>query len=125
MGAENGRRERKKNEKTRKKMDKREGGRWIRPDSSPRGAEAELGRWRGKFTATSIKTVNFPGRHVISGGVLSTRYRSVSPASVTIHHARPDNVGAPRQLQERSEKGQPVGRAACWKKFALESLGEV
>lgn len=123
MGAENGRRE--KERKT-----KKHGRKWInaREDAGfvpIRVREAELGRWRGKFTATSIKTVNFPGRHVISGGVLSTRYRSVSPASVTIHHARPDNVGAPRQLQERSEKGQPVGRAACWKKFALESLGEV
>lgn len=44
MGAENGRRERKKNEKTRKKMDKREGGRWIRPDSSPRGRVRPMAR---------------------------------------------------------------------------------
>lgn len=88
-------------------MDKREGERWIRPDSSPRGAEAELGRWRGKFTATSIKTVNFPGRHVISGGVLSTRYRSVSPASVTIHHARQRRcaASAPREVGEGATCG--------------------
>lgn len=111
MGAENGR---KKKEKTRKKMDKCE-----REEDSSRveSAEGKLGRWRGKFTATSIKTVNFPGRHVISGGVLSTRYRSVSPASVTIHHARPDNVGAPRQLEEGWENG-----ATCAPGCVLEEV---
>lgn len=95
-------------------MDKRE-----REEDSSRveSAEGKLGRWRGKFTATSIKTVNFPGRHVISGGVLSTRYRSVSPASVTIHHARPDNVGAPRQLEEGWENG-----ATCAPGCVLEEV---
>ena len=60
----------------RERKTKKHGRKWINARENAgfvpiRVREAELGRWRGKFTATSIKTVNFPGRHVISGGVLS------------------------------------------------------
>lgn len=101
----------------RKKKKKEHRRKWTkekRLDSNRRG------RRRGKFTATSIKTVNFPGRHVISGGVLSTRYRSVSPKQASRSITRGQ---AKRQLEEGWENGERVlCRAACCGRSFRESL---
>lgn len=123
MGAENGRREkRKKKERKMKKRGrewtKREGGEAL--DSCRfESAEGKLGRWRGKFTATSIKTVNFPGP------TRNIRRRVIDTVSIGVPDKRHDPSREARQRRCAASTRRGIGergqRAACCKKFALES----
>lgn len=123
MGAENGRREkRKKKERKMKKRGrewtKREGGEAL--DSCRfESAEGKLGRWRGKFTATSIKTVNFPGP------TRNIRRRVIDTVSIGVPGKRHDPSREARQRRCAASARRGIGergqRAACCKKFALES----
>lgn len=97
---------------------KREGGEAL--DSCRfESAEGKLGRWRGKFTATSIKTVNFPGP------TRNIRRRVIDTVSIGVPGKRHDPSREARQRRCAASARRGIGergqRAACCKKFALES----
>lgn len=107
MGAENGRREkRKKKERKMKKRGrewtKREGGEAL--DSCRfESAEGKLGRWRGKFTATSIKIVNFPGP------TRNIRRRVIDTVSIGVPGKRHDPSREARQRRCAASARRGIG----------------
>lgn len=122
MGGEKEREEKEKKERKMKKRGrewtKREGGEAL--DSCRfESAEGKLGRWRGKFTATSIKTVNFPGP------TRNIRRRVIDTVSIGVPGKRHDPSREARQRRCAASARRGIGergqRAACCKKFALES----
>lgn len=81
---------------------KREGGEAL--DSCRfESAEGKLGRWRGKFTATSIKTVNFPGP------TRNIRRRVIDTVSIGVPGKRHDPSREARQRRCAASARRGIG----------------